>query len=268
MQIGLFAIRCVIVFRKLQDNLQKMSPELALELAKYILITVVATVGLFLVQQIPLISATLNQVWSISIFNFLLIILLVAVASSMLTYIRLRKRLISLKLSADTDDLTGIYSNKILKPTLEKEIEIVKANKKSLSIILIDIDGFKRINDTHGYTKADLVLREFAQTLKDDIRGSTDVLLRYKHGDEFLIIAPGTEGDKARVFAERLRNTILNHQFQIDRTYESLTMSAGVTELNNGNETISDFLSRADEALLEAKKQKNRTFLIPKKIES
>lgn len=233
-----------------------MAPELALELAKYILITAVAAIGLFLAEQIPLIRVTLSQVWSISIFNFLLIVLLAAVSSSMLTHIRLRKRLISLKLSADTDAVTGVYSNNILKPNLEKEIENAKKDKKVLSIILIDIDGFKRINDTYGYTKANSVLREFAQTLKEDIRGSTDVLLRYQHGDEFLIIAPGTEGDKARIFAERLRNTIINHQFQIDDTYESLTMSAGIAELNNENETLSDFLRRVEEALLDYAKKK------------
>jgi diguanylate cyclase (GGDEF)-like protein len=261
------AIRCIRVFRKIKDNIKKMAPGLELELAKYILITVVATVGLFLAQQIPQISVTFKQMLSISIFNFLIIIFLTAISSSRLTYIHLIRKIKSLELSAGTDDLTGVYSNKVLKPKIEKEIESVKANKKPLSIILIDIDGFKRINDTYGYNKADLVLKEFAQTLKADIRGSTDALFRYKHGDEFLIVAPGTEGDKARVFAERLRNTILNHEFQIDHNYESLTMSAGITELNNENEMANDFFKRVEEALFEAKKQRNRTFLISKKIE-
>ena len=127
------------MFRKLKDKLQKITPGLELELAKYILITVIGAVGLFLAVQIPLIRATLSQEWSISIFYFLLTVFLAAVAGSSLTYIPLRIKLNNLISSAETDKLTGVLSDEILKPKLKKEIENATTNKQALSIILIDI---------------------------------------------------------------------------------------------------------------------------------
>ncbi len=202
-------------------------------------------------------SEILNQTWSISIFNFLVIVLLVAVLSSVLTYIPLIKRL----MSADIDTLTGCKNERVLKPILKKEIRKVTA-EKSLSIILIDIDNFKKINGTYGQTKTDLLLVELIELLKRDSRMSTDILIRcHRRGDEFLIIATGTKGIGARVYAERLRKLIQNAQFQIGTTFESITVSIGVAELNNENETPEDFLIRVDEALKVAKKGKNCTFL-------
>jgi diguanylate cyclase (GGDEF)-like protein len=248
-----------IVVQKLLDKLQERTPVLRVKLFKLVYSIFIALIVALIVQRIQQISETLNQTWSINIFYFFLIILFVAGLSSVLTYIYLKKEIISLKSSVYTDELTGWNTKKILRTTLEQEIEHFKTKKKPLSIIKIDIDDFSRINK-YGHNKADLVLKEFATTVKSEGRNSADVFIRcYIHGDEFLIIATGTDIYGAKAFAERLRNVIKDHQFQISGTYELLTISIGVTELNNEDKTIDDLLDRVDEALNEAKIEKNHT---------
>lgn len=253
-----------VVFRKLLYKLQKKSPVNGLTFAEGVVVSLVAT---FILQKTTMAKEILNQTLSISISEFLLIIVLVAVFSSALTYIRLRKRIKELKLSVNTDMLTKCYNGNVLQTLLPKEIENFKYHKKPLSIIFMDIDGFKRINDTYGHDNADLVLTEFAKIVQLNVRGSSDVFIRcYKKGDEFLIIAPNTDCINAKAFAERLRKLIQENPFQVNSNYESLTMSIGVTELKNENETISDLLNRVNKALLEAKKKKNITFYISKEM--
>ncbi len=158
-----------------------------------------------------------------------------------------------------------VNSINTLKVRLEEEMENAKLNNKELSIILIDMDDFRLINEKYDYRIADSILKEFAQILKSNIGYSTDIFLRYRAGDEFLIVAQGIDGDNARDFAERLRKTIKDHQFEINGINISLSLSAGISDFNHKNDTSDTFLTRVEKALKIAKSEKNCTFLIRKK---
>lgn len=164
------------------------------------------------------------------------------------------------------EDHEIVNSINVLKIRLSEEMNHAKLNKNALSIILIDMDNFRWINDKYGVDKGDYIIEEFAQILKANIGYSTDVFLRYRAGDEFLIVAQGIDGDNARDFAERLRKTTIDHQFQINGASISLSFSAGITDLNHKNDTSDVFMTRAEKALEIAKSEKNCTFLIRKKI--
>lgn len=254
----------LVTFRKLLDKLKKRNPIIGLNFVEGIIASIAATL---IIQNTPIAKDILNQTFSISISKFLFIIFLVVVFSSGFTYMTLSKRINTLKLSTDTDLLTGCYNGNVLQSKLDKEIKNCKYYKNPLSIILMDIDDFKVINDTYGHDTADLVLREFAQLIKENIRGSSDLFIRcYRKGDEFLIIAPNTDCIGAKAFAERLRKLIQENQFQANDKFHSLTMSIGVTELQDESEKINVFLKRVNRALMEAKKDRNKTFYISKEM--
>jgi diguanylate cyclase (GGDEF)-like protein len=145
-----------------------------------------------------------------------------------------------------------------------------------LSLILIDLDGFKLVNDTLGYEAGDAVLQEFAEILRQEIR-ETDAAFRYKVGDEFAIILPNTALWAARVPAERLRGRVEHYRFTFPRVIDpiSLTMCAGVVSLRTSRHSVKDvsreerrtggfssliaerLQARAEKALAKAKRTKN-----------
>ena len=131
---------------------------------------------------------------------------------------------------------------------LEKEISRSRRYELPLSVILIDIDDFKQVNDTHSHRTGDLVLLAFATLLRQSSRQS-DVLVR-QAGDEFVIIAPETTLPDAQNLAERLRQRIAEHPWDTIVPGLHLTVSIGVADLI-GEE---DLLDRADKLLYTAKR--------------
>ena len=127
---------------------------------------------------------------------------------SNLTILQLNKKLSKLALK---DPHTGLYNRRYLKETLEKELSLAKRHAQSLSVLMIDIDYFKSVNDAYGHTFGDLVLKQFTKTLKKAIR-RYDILFRFG-GEEFVIISPRTDRPTSLVLAERLLKTINAHSF-------------------------------------------------------
>ena len=127
---------------------------------------------------------------------------------SNLTILQLNKKLSKLALK---DPHTGLYNRRYLKETLEKELSLAKRHAQSLSILMIDIDFFKSVNDAYGHTFGDLVLKQFTKTLKKATR-RYDILFRFG-GEEFVIISPRTDRPASLVLAERLLRTINAHSF-------------------------------------------------------
>lgn len=146
------------------------------------------------------------------------------------------------------DPLTQLYNRRFLSQFLEKEISRSRRYELPLSVILIDIDDFKQVNDTHSHRTGDLVLLAFATLLRQSSRQS-DVLVR-QAGDEFVIIAPETTLPDAQNLAERLRQRIAEHQWDTIVPDLHLTVSIGVADLL-GEE---DLLDRADKLLYTAKR--------------
>lgn len=146
-----------------------------------------------------------------------------------------------------TDALTGIYNRTHLSEKLTEEVE--RANRYSglLSIILLDIDNFKSINDTFGHPEGDSVLRDFSSLIQDNIRKS-DTFARWG-GEEFIILTPGITSEQAVMMAEKLRKLIEHHTFSIGR---KVTASFGISSYKKG-ENSDRTIKRADEALYKAK---------------
>jgi diguanylate cyclase (GGDEF)-like protein len=146
------------------------------------------------------------------------------------------------------DSLTGFFNRHILDTVLAKEISRVKRYNYKLSIIMIDLDNFKKINDTYGHLVGDEVLMHFARVVKSNLRES-DYAFRYG-GEEFLILLPHTDLDGAVTVAERIRKQIEDYKFPVAK---KITVSCGVKELINLDNPYLD-IEMADRYLYIAKK--------------
>jgi diguanylate cyclase (GGDEF)-like protein len=162
---------------------------------------------------------------------------------------------------AITDALTGLYNRGFFDESLEEEVKDSIKNNRSLSLIMLDIDEFKSINDVFGHTIGDSVLAEIASVIKRNARAS-DLPARYG-GEEFAVILPNTTIREAHEVSERIRKTIEEIIFVVqERPDSSVTISAGVTTLK-GTDLAIDLLARADKALLAAKARgKNNVYVI------
>ena len=158
------------------------------------------------------------------------------------------------------DGLTGIYNHRYFQSTLDQEISRASRSEAWVSLLLIDIDHFKKFNDTYGHQTGDFILVEFSKIIKTNLR-KYDTLARYG-GEEFAVILPETTQDEALAVAEKLRAVIDEHTFENNRKSYKVTASFGCTSCRPGIEdefSKSTFISQADDALYEAKnKGRNR----------
>jgi len=152
---------------------------------------------------------------------------------------------------ATTDDLTGIYNRRSFYELGEREFAGFKRFSSPLSIIIIDIDHFKSFNDNYGHHMGDIVLKEFAGTVKSLIR-EIDIFGR-TGGEEFAIILPRTEIDSAASTAERIRSEI--EKMAISGSSRKITISAGVSEADNSTDSLDTLMEKGDRAMYTAKKE-------------
>lgn len=182
---------------------------------------------------------------------------LARIASSMALQNTLDMRRVTLlEQESITDPLTGIYNRRYLDRRLDEEFERARRYRMPLSILLIDIDHFKQVNDSYGHQTGDLVLNYLGRLLLDAMR-SSDIVARYG-GEEFLIIAPNTNGHTAQGLAERLREHIANHKMVLSNTPRqrqeiAVTASIGVADIYAHIESAEEMLRVADLALYQAK---------------
>lgn len=151
------------------------------------------------------------------------------------------------------DHLTGLYNRRHMLERLQLWMRRSAKNDKPVSIVALDIDHFKAINDKHGHEAGDQVLKAFAERLRANIR-PIDIACR-PGGEEFLLIMPETTAEVAEMGAERIRHAIAQMPFSVDRanTEISVTVSAGVATHHGESGVLADFLHRADQALYLAK---------------
>jgi diguanylate cyclase (GGDEF)-like protein/PAS domain S-box-containing protein len=166
-----------------------------------------------------------------------------------------------LKHMADTDELTGLKNRRSIMERLEEEFQRAKRSHRPLSLIMLDIDHFKLINDAHGHLFGDFVLKMIALRIKDSLR-KHDILGRVG-GEEFLIVAPDSGAEESVHVAERVRRSISAKPIG-DKTAEvGATLSAGVTVMTAQDATADMIFSRADTALYKAKEEgRNRVALL------
>lgn len=149
---------------------------------------------------------------------------------------------------AQTDRLTGLLNRAKIDDILKSEIKRATRNEFALSVILVDIDYFKEVNDKHGHQTGDLILSEFATLLSNNIR-ETDFIGRWG-GEEFLIICPHTDSDGTFALAENLRKRVESTTFSV---IGNKTSSFGIAQLYK-SDTIEDIFKNVDFALYHAKK--------------
>ncbi len=154
-----------------------------------------------------------------------------------------------LKLIASTDKLTGLFNRNKFYEIISNEIERAKRYNRPLSLIIFDIDHFKKINDTFGHNIGDYVLKTIATIIKKNIR-KNDTPFRWG-GEEFIVLTPETDINGAATFAEKLREAVENYKF--DKVVK-VTISLGVAQYDpKKDKDIDSLINRADEALYKSK---------------
>ncbi|PJI98742.1 diguanylate cyclase [Acidovorax sp. 69] len=156
----------------------------------------------------------------------------------------------ALDLQARTDALTGLLNRRGFETQLAFALALARRSSRALSLIAVDVDHFKRVNDTYGHGAGDEVLRKLARTLEARLRGS-DVIARLG-GEEFVALLPDTDLAGAQAIAQTLVTAMADHQ---DPVVGTITVSAGVATMRSAEDKGIDILRRADIALYEAKGQ-------------
>jgi diguanylate cyclase (GGDEF)-like protein len=226
----------IIILKKESEK----SAEKTLIYVLYIMLSCLLTSALNIVHSIYLLKIELKPV------AFVIPLIAGVVFGIMLARIKILSR--QMTAMAYTDSLTHIYNRLHFNHYLEMEVDRSKRYQVIFSVILFDLDHFKKINDKYGHQVGDRVLRQISQIVSTANR-NVDIFARYG-GEEFIILATTTRLDGARLHAERLRHDIERHDFKIGR---AVTASFGVVEFNPELDNTSTLIRRADIALYQAK---------------
>lgn len=188
--------------------------------------------------------------------NIVLLVALIWLFALMIQRVETERAL--MQRQADTDKLTGIYNRRHFETSLELEIQRARRYGAPLALLMIDVDNFKRLNDSYGHLMGDRMLYRLARECESCLRTS-DVFCRYG-GDEFVIIAPETSAQAAIAMARRMRQNI--DGVSTDQSFGPLAISIGITVWEDNFKTNDDFIAAADSALYRAKSAgRNREYL-------
>lgn len=165
-----------------------------------------------------------------------------------------------LRHASSTDSLTGAYNRRFFLETTRKMVSAANRHQLPLSVIVIDVDHFKKINDEYGHPAGDKVLQVLSSTYRNALRDD-DIFARFG-GEEFVMALPNTDEETARQVAERLREQIMNQSIEIDGHSLTVTVSSGVSRHWLNEKAIQAAIKRADDALYEAKESgRNRVIV-------
>jgi eukaryotic-like serine/threonine-protein kinase len=161
-----------------------------------------------------------------------------------------------------TDPLTGLRNRRGFLDDARRNVDIAIRHKHPLSVLMLDIDHFKRVNDTYGHATGDKVLTGIALVCRKHMR-TTDLLARFG-GEEFCFLFPQTTAANALLMAERLRTSIAAAGFEAEAQSFSVTVSIGISECMGEKDSLEKLLARSDEALYQAKNtERNRVVICP-----
>lgn len=164
----------------------------------------------------------------------------------------LRAKTNELELISKTDVLTGLFNRRYIRSRIDKEVESYQSNNEAFSVVLLDIDYFKKINDIYGHNCGDYILSKLAKLLKKQIR-KQDVLARWG-GEEFLILLPNSNEKEAVTLCERLRHKVETTNFSYNKKSIKLTVTFGISEYDEALE-IESTINNADRNLYKGKNQ-------------
>ena len=149
------------------------------------------------------------------------------------------------------DGLTQVFNRRYFEETLDRELSRCRRYQRTLSLVMLDVDHFKQINDGFGHLAGDAVLKELAVTVRKRIRRE-DVLARYG-GEEFGLVLPEVDLSGAVAMAQKVRRLVEKHVFSFDGANIPVTLSAGVATMERKKDDAAELVRRADERLYEAK---------------
>src|SRR3990167_4880523 len=171
------------------------------------------------------------------------------------------------ELAARTDSLTGVASRRAFSEAAEAEMQRALRYRSELSLLMMDLDHFKVVNDTHGHVTGDAVLVSFAQTVQQLVR-KVDLVARLG-GEEFVVLLPNITADQATALAERIREAVYNSHLLVDGQPLQFSVSIGVAQFDRRELSLTGWLARADAALYQAKAQgRNRVVLEMSEVRS
>jgi diguanylate cyclase (GGDEF)-like protein/PAS domain S-box-containing protein len=153
---------------------------------------------------------------------------------------------------AFTDGLTGLYNRRYIMEQIEREFIRAQRSKAPLSLIMVDLDELKAINDRFGHHEGDGFLKEVARIVKVNTRAS-DVAARWG-GDEFMLLAPGTDSRSASKIAERIRTQVERYKVKLEGEEVGITVSDGIVSYPAHASVVEELLKKADEAMYNAKR--------------
>jgi two-component system cell cycle response regulator len=163
------------------------------------------------------------------------------------------------------DELTGAYNRKHFNKMMKQKIECFKRSNELFSLVMLDLDYFKHVNDTYGHLQGDDVLQAFVATAKNNMR-PTDILCRYG-GEEFAIILPKTDAIQAAALIESFREQFNEIKFHANNEIFQVTFSSGITEITEANCHSEKLIGEADQALYSAKRTgRNQSIIYTKEL--
>lgn len=171
-------------------------------------------------------------------------------STAIVSYFHL-KTLARLEPLATTDQLTGLYNRHYFTSELVKQINTWRRHQQSLTIIILDIDYFKKVNDTYGHLAGDYALKSLAKICKNQLR-DIDTLARIG-GEEFAILLPTTSVNGGMQIAERIRKVAEDYDYEYEGNTFHMTVSLGIAELTDETWSITEFIGAADDMLYKAK---------------
>jgi diguanylate cyclase (GGDEF)-like protein len=176
-----------------------------------------------------------------------------AVAEQIVMAVEKSTRLEATQREATTDAMTGLYNYRFLVGYLDQQVNVAERASAPLSVLMLDLDHFKVVNDSHGHPAGDQLLRRFASLMVDTIRKS-DLAVRYG-GEEFVVVMANTGGEDAGLVAEKIRRAVQEMTVELDDGSElRLTVSIGGVTFPEGSRGGRNLLDLADRALYAAKR--------------
>ncbi len=178
--------------------------------------------------------------------------LLVAYITTMLSA-DILNAMAKIKLISETDDLTGIFNVRAFNAVAKRDLGLAARSNRPVSVVMVDSDHLKKVNDTHGHDAGDQLIRHVVSCVRDGLR-STDVVARYG-GDEFICLLPETGSVAAALVAERIRQRVAKHPMQIGEAVVSTSVSIGIATYPEHGTVFETLTKNADRALYQSKAQ-------------
>ena len=171
---------------------------------------------------------------------------------SFIIWNRIMKSYDSIMQNSMLDGMTGLFTHKLFMERLDSELGRANRHKENLTLLFLDLDKFKRINDTYGHLFGDLVIKDTANIIKNNVR-THDVVARYG-GEEYAVILVNTNKEDCMKTVKRIRENVENHIYTNNEVSERITISIGMAQFPEDSDEARGLIRFADERMYEAKK--------------